>query len=95
MQRDATLLDVTSHRYWQIADFHHVYSREVVTPVEVMKNVISALDGTQAQDPKMHLLITRDTNDMMKQAAESRERCCWSAAICHDHQYRAFTLLAC
>ena len=81
MQRNATLEDVTGQRYWQIADYHHVYSQRAVTPVDVIKNVIAAVKHTRDRDPVMNLLVTMDELDMAKLAAQSSDR---SALQCPD-----------
>ena len=76
MLKHATLADVTDSRYWQIADYHHVYSRGIATPVQVMKNVVRAIEDTQGdvKEHRLNMLIARDDSDIMKQAMASADR---------------------
>lgn len=74
MQKGRTLMKESKQRHWQIADFHHVYTRGIVSPLDVVSNVIEALNATQQLRPPLHLLISRDDADIHSQAQASHER---------------------
>lgn len=61
-------------RYWEIADYKQNYDSHLVTPNDVAKAILNALDSAKSQSPPQLFLAFQDREDLLEQARQSSRR---------------------
>ena len=61
-------------RHWEIADYRQNYEGHILTPTDVAKAIIKALEDAEKASPPMLFLSAFDKTDFLKQARQSSLR---------------------